>query len=251
MSSLLGGLGLASYAAASQAIDAFVAQQAGAQPAVTGARARGTRWTAIQWDPVALDAHAGTTPHGLGAGLQAHTLSADDAWAATTRVLAAGLTGPVAISRQPLAARRTQWLRAQPERPADAAAAGLMPARAAHPRPALATPYEAPRNETERTIADIWQSLLRLEQVGVHDSFFDLGGHSLLAIQAIGRLREAFAVPLELRDLLDGTPTVAGIAAHVDRQRAPVDADTADRMAALLAEVQALSADDVQAQLAR
>src|SRR5262249_23581 len=40
--------------------------------------------------------------------------------------------------------------------------------------------YLAPRSSMERTIANIWQELLKLEKVGVNDNFFGLGGHSLL-----------------------------------------------------------------------
>ena len=243
MSSLLGGLGLGLYAAGSQAIDAFVAAQAQA----AAARRRATRWLAVQWDPVATEALSAGP--GLGAGLQAHALDAQQAWDATERVLAAGLSGPVAVSRQPLAPRRAQWLRTLPAEAAAAAGTGLMPERGRHPRPALAAPYAAARNATEARIVDIWQALLRVEPVGVHDSFFDLGGHSLLAIQAIGRLREAFAVTLQLRELLDGIPTVAGLAAQIDARLA--DADDPAATAALLAEVQALSEAEVHEQLQR
>ena len=47
-------------------------------------------------------------------------------------------------------------------------------------RPELRSPYVAPRDELERTVAGIWRELLGVEQVGVDDNFFELGGHSLL-----------------------------------------------------------------------
>ncbi|MDE9499967.1 hypothetical protein KKJ22_19770, partial [Xenorhabdus bovienii] len=50
--------------------------------------------------------------------------------------------------------------------------------------------YEAPVDEMEMTLAQIWQELLKLERVGRQDNFFRLGGHSLTAIQLLSRMRE-------------------------------------------------------------
>ncbi|WP_236712362.1 non-ribosomal peptide synthetase, partial [Pseudomonas sp. Root401] len=51
--------------------------------------------------------------------------------------------------------------------------------------------YEAPQGETETTLAQLWQDLLKVERVGRHDHFFELGGHSLLAVSLIERMRQA------------------------------------------------------------
>jgi amino acid adenylation domain-containing protein len=53
------------------------------------------------------------------------------------------------------------------------------------------TAFVAPRNETERILAQIWQEILRIEKVGVHDNFFALGGDSLTAIQVLGKAKNA------------------------------------------------------------
>ena len=52
--------------------------------------------------------------------------------------------------------------------------------------------YVAPVSDVERSIASLWQEVLHLERVGIHDNFFDLGGHSLLAISVHGQLRKRF-----------------------------------------------------------
>jgi len=54
-------------------------------------------------------------------------------------------------------------------------------------RPELAAEMVAPRNEVEQTLAEIWQSVLGLEKVGIYDSFFELGGDSILSIQVVSR----------------------------------------------------------------
>jgi non-ribosomal peptide synthase protein (TIGR01720 family) len=51
--------------------------------------------------------------------------------------------------------------------------------------------FVAPRTPVERALADIWSAALRVEQVGVHDRFFELGGDSILSIQVIARAKEA------------------------------------------------------------
>ncbi len=78
-------------------------------------------------------------------------------------------------------------------------------------RPELPSPFVAPRNSIETTLANIWAQLLGLERVGAHDNFFDLGGHSLLATQVISRMRELYRIEISLRNFFE-TPTVAGLA---------------------------------------
>ncbi len=69
-------------------------------------------------------------------------------------------------------------------------------------RSALPNPFAAeqaavgPRTEMERTIAALWQELLGLDAVGVHDNFFDIGGHSLLSVRFISRLDKKIHVRL-------------------------------------------------------
>jgi amino acid adenylation domain-containing protein/non-ribosomal peptide synthase protein (TIGR01720 family) len=64
----------------------------------------------------------------------------------------------------------------------------------------LTREYVAPRNITQQTLAEIWQELLGVKQVGVEDNFFELGGDSILTIQVVSRARRA-GLEMEPRDL--------------------------------------------------
>lgn len=75
--------------------------------------------------------------------------------------------------------------------------------------------YKAPESDLEAQIADVWKSVLYLEQIGVNDNFFDLGGHSLLVVQAHRKLRDVVSMPITLTDLYR-FPTVASLAGHLE-----------------------------------
>jgi acyl transferase domain-containing protein len=93
--------------------------------------------------------------------------------------------------------------------------AAAPPVVARHARAGLATSYAAPGSPGERAVAAIWEDLLGVAPVGLHDDFFDLGGHSLLATRVTSRLREAFGVEVPVRRILEA-PTVAELAAAVE-----------------------------------
>jgi amino acid adenylation domain-containing protein len=61
--------------------------------------------------------------------------------------------------------------------------------------------YVPPRTQTERNVSEVWQEVLNLDKIGVHDNFFDLGGHSLLIVRVRGRLRERFGRELPIAEL--------------------------------------------------
>ncbi|HSE19187.1 MAG TPA: amino acid adenylation domain-containing protein, partial [Pyrinomonadaceae bacterium] len=67
--------------------------------------------------------------------------------------------------------------------------------RALPPPPEIAVrpkkSFEAPRTETEQTLASIWSEVLRIKSIGIHDNFFETGGDSILSIQVVARAAEA------------------------------------------------------------
>ncbi|MFE4664887.1 amino acid adenylation domain-containing protein [Streptomyces sp. NPDC056716] len=100
-----------------------------------------------------------------------------------------------------------------------------------HTRSTTGAAYAAPRDETERIVAEVWADVLGLERVGLDDSFFDLGGHSLLATMAVSRIAQRLGREIELRTVFEH-PTVRGFAPRVAAARGsggtevvPVDRD--------------------------
>ncbi|MFT3769044.1 MAG: beta-ketoacyl synthase N-terminal-like domain-containing protein [Minicystis sp.] len=92
-------------------------------------------------------------------------------------------------------------------------------AGAKHPRPLLRGPFVAPGTEIERRVASIWEDLLGLSEVGLHDGFLELGGHSLLATRVLSWIRDDLGAEIPLPRFFDD-PTVAGLARLVEAARA-------------------------------
>ncbi|MEO1478694.1 MAG: AMP-binding protein, partial [Bacteroidota bacterium] len=83
-----------------------------------------------------------------------------------------------------------------------------------------AAPNQAPQTRIEQTVAGIWRSVLQLDEIGLHDNFFDLGGHSLTAVAVFGKLKEELGVELQLVHLFEH-PTVSALAKHLAAAAGP------------------------------
>lgn len=70
--------------------------------------------------------------------------------------------------------------------------------------------YEAPATPQQKTLAEIWSTVLGIDDIGIHDNFFDLGGHSLLAIQLVERVLSS-GLSLTVAQLFQ-YPTIAQMA---------------------------------------
>jgi NRPS condensation-like uncharacterized protein/acyl carrier protein len=77
-----------------------------------------------------------------------------------------------------------------------------------------ATAYAAPVTELEKTIAQIWQDVLQVPQVGLYDDFFSLGGSSLAILQVSTQLEKTLNRECAIMELFKH-PTVSGIATYL------------------------------------
>jgi acyl transferase domain-containing protein/acyl carrier protein len=227
LSSILGGLGFTGYAAANLFADAFVHQQN---------HSGDTGWVTVNWD-----AWHFADPHD------------DDHWSSRTpailpaegaavfhRILQTRGVPQLVVSTSDLQSRIDRWVKlaALPETRKNA--------QTLYTRPDLTSDYEGPRDNTERAIADIWQALLGIDSIGIHDDFFALGGHSLLATQLISRIRDTFQIELSLRKFFEA-PTIGSLAELVHESIAQRDREKLER---ILEEIELLSNTEVDASIA-
>lgn len=244
ISAITGGAGQVDYCAANAFLDCVAHSSALSSAAII---------TSINWDAWQEIGMGVRTTQQLPTQLQPERwdilktgISPHEGMAALKRILSAGLNQVIVSPRD--------WLSVldQPNHWSASTAASVsedsaMSQAGRHPRPVKSTAYVAPRTDIEQQVAAIWQEQLGIEQIGVNDNFFELGGHSLLAIRVISRLRDRYPIELSLRTLLE-SPTVAEVAGAIAQELAASEPDDINQ---LLAEIETLSLDEVQAQLAQ
>jgi amino acid adenylation domain-containing protein len=82
----------------------------------------------------------------------------------------------------------------------------------------IETSFVAPGNELEMQLAEIWEELLKVEKVGVHDNFFDLGGHSFLTMKVHDRLQQKLQLQFPLLTLFEHS-TIAALAQFLGNEQ--------------------------------
>ncbi len=86
---------------------------------------------------------------------------------------------------------------------------------------ARSTEQIKPRTELEQQLANIWQEVLGVSQVGINDNFFELGGSSLQAARLFAEIEKTFAKNLPLATLFEA-PTVEQLVNFVSKEGEPV-----------------------------
>jgi acyl carrier protein len=86
-----------------------------------------------------------------------------------------------------------------------------------------------------------------LNEIGIHDNFFDLGGHSLAATRVVSQVLKTFQVELPLQSLFQ-SPTVAEMAVVImEHQGKKLEEKELNR---ILTELESLSVEEAESQLA-
>lgn len=114
-------------------------------------------------------------------------------------------------------------------------------------RPYIDVAYVAPRNETENTLSQIWSEILKIDNVGIYDNFFDLGGQSLMATQIVSHIRSTFGIEIPLHVLFDTAPTIEQMAAALENYQ--IAQSKPEELEKLLDEIESMSEDEAAAML--
>ncbi len=75
-----------------------------------------------------------------------------------------------------------------------------------------------PRNTNEEIIANIWKDILKINQIGIKQNFFEIGGHSLLATQVVSRINESFNIQLPIKYIFE-YPTIASLSKEIEKYK--------------------------------
>jgi acyl transferase domain-containing protein len=229
---ILGGLGFFAYAAANMFMDAFAAQRK---------RADGMEWISANWDGWMLPEQTADTV-AIQSSIAQFFMTPEESTEAFRRVVSCNMANHLVVSTGDLGKRLHIWVERESLRRDPPSSS--QPAAASHPRPGLRVAYVEPSDELEQALAGMWQKLLGIEPVGLHDGFFELGGHSLLALQFFAELRNVYQVDLPLPTIFVA-PTVAEMAAVV-KQRQEETRLMIDELEALSDEEARLLLDDEQ-----
>jgi acyl transferase domain-containing protein/acyl carrier protein len=227
LAAVLGGLGLAPYAAANAFLDAFARVQNRSGP---------VPWMSVNWDAWDFDTDSASQASNTTEAID------PDQGIVALRMILERAPEQIIVSTSDLQSRLDDWVNLHSLR--DQVTSEKVAPAPVHPRPELKDNFVSPDNDAERIIADIWEHLLGVSPIGANDSFFELGGHSLMAIQLVSRLREAFGVEFPLQKLFEA-PRVSAIASWIDQHVRDARSEQ-DGMIRMLELVENLPLEDVK-----
>jgi phthiocerol/phenolphthiocerol synthesis type-I polyketide synthase E len=244
LAGVLGGLRLLPYGAANHFMDA-AAQRAN----LSGGR---TVWLSADWDVWQHHQDEKRAKSGIGAVMDDKAVQPEEGLAAIERILSLTDVSQIAVSTWDLDHRLDTWVRVS-----NLAQSQGQSQAPQHARPEVASAYQEPGTEFERAVAGLIARTVGIDRAGMNDDIFELGGDSLLIVTMMAEVRDTYHIDIPLATFLN-QPTAAAlvrlIEAHqvADDEIARLVAAVGKRGAeglALLAEIEALSAEAVAAVL--
>jgi acyl transferase domain-containing protein len=230
LSSVLGGLGFSTYSAANLFMDAFARHHA---------QVDGLPWTSINFGRWELSEQAKGLRNFVDVRARS-AIKAEEGVEAFRRILCTDREPQIIVSTRDVKARIDEQKTLENTLFAGSTISTAISSSAS--RPNLANTYVAPTSELQRAIADIWQEVLGIAQIGIHDNFFQLGGHSLIATQIVSRMRTTFSIEIPLRRIFE-SQTVADMAAIVSEIQ---DRTSETELAQVLSELEALTQEEAK-----
>jgi phthiocerol/phenolphthiocerol synthesis type-I polyketide synthase E len=215
--SILGGLGSSCYTAANIFMDTFASQLGGTT---------GIRWISANWDGW-LPNKSNRLSASFQTSLDQYAMTQGQSLEALEYILSPKIEGQVIVSTGDLAKRLAVWAGPGVGKSASVNG-GTGSAPNLHARPSLTTAYVAAGDELEQVIVKVWQEVLGIDRLGIHDNFFDLGGNSLIGLKVISRLKNELDLDIPVMALFQG-PTVSALAKVIGKGRAEEPADEESR----------------------
>jgi len=202
LSSVLGGLGSVAYAAANLFMDAFVHQQK---------QNNSIPWIGVNWDIWQFKNNKNIF---TSASLAEFAITPEEGIDAWQRILSQDEFEQVVVSTGDLQSRIDRSIQVKLREPDIPKQESLS---SAYSRPNLPNCYVAPRDRLEQTITHLWQQLFGIEQVGIHDNFFDLGGESINGMTFINQFQKQLGQIVHISAIFEA-PTVAEFAAYLQKK---------------------------------
>lgn len=199
LASIFGGVGHNAYSASNLFMDAFIAQHNHIHP---------IPWISVNWDGrLPFFAAKNESISFVNPEL---TMTPQDDVEVFNKALAWDELGQIIVSTRNLQTRIDEWANFASIEQKDNSSSG-------HPRPNSNSAYFAPRNQIEQEIANLWQEVLGVKEVGIHDNFFELGGDSLTGVTVINKFQQKLSKNISIAALFEA-PTVAELAEYCQKQ---------------------------------
>ncbi|MCU0289659.1 MAG: SDR family NAD(P)-dependent oxidoreductase, partial [Acidobacteria bacterium] len=210
ISSVLGGLRFASYAAANLFMDSFIWRRA---------QDKVGNWLSVNWDAWRFD--VGPTVTSVSRDELAELTINTNEGATIFKLIFSGIQFPqIIVSTGDLNKRIDKWINT-----IEMVRELELPFKEdkAEPdtflkRPSLSQSYVAPHNKIEQAIVEIWRKFLGIDSIGINDDFFELGGNSLKALLLVTRIKKELDVNIPLATIFQ-TKTIKGLSEYIKKKK--------------------------------